>query len=151
MKSKKFSAILIFVISLSLLLSNYAFASKVKNTRIKFENGRVINAEIASTGEEKALGLMFRESLSKDEGMLFVFDFPSNYSFWMKNMNFAIDIIWVSSDFRIVDITKNAEPCKGNEKCRSYASAKKAKYVIEVASGFADENNLAIGQKIEVV
>lgn len=150
MKSKKFLVFFMLAFFSSVLLSNYAFASKTKNVRIKFENKRVINAEIASTQKEKALGLMHRQSMNEDEGMLFVFDYASNYSFWTKNMNFAIDIIWIGADFRIVDITEDAEPCKSIEKCKSYMPAKKAKYVIEVVSGFADKNNLTIGQKIDV-
>ena len=58
--------------------------------------GKTLQVDLALTDEEKARGLSGRESLDEDEGMLFVFDVPGNYGFWMKDMNFAIDIIWLN-------------------------------------------------------
>jgi uncharacterized membrane protein (UPF0127 family) len=87
------------------------------------------NVEIAQTPEEKMKGLMYRTSLSDDEGMLFVFPQEDFHTFWMKNTFIPLDIIWIDKDFRIVDIQTHT-PCTKN--C-PYATPKaKAKYVLEV-------------------
>ncbi|MDX1536041.1 MAG: DUF192 domain-containing protein, partial [Candidatus Spechtbacterales bacterium] len=69
-----------------------------------------ITVELAEKPEDKAKGLSGRSSLAEEHGMLFVFNRPGTYSFWMKEMNFPIDIIWIGEDMRVVDITKNAKP-----------------------------------------
>jgi len=125
-----------------------ALAGKAGKTgMIRFENGKSVSAEIASSDEEKALGLMYRENLEESSGMLFTFSYDSKLSFWMKNMNFAIDMIWVDSNFRIVDITHNVQPCM-EEKCATYSPSANAKFVIEVSSGFAEQNGIKAGQRV---
>jgi len=71
---------------------------KKSYAKLIFPNGRVVTAEIAKTEEERARGLMFRDRLGENEGMLFIFEEPDFYSFWMKNMKFPIDIIWLSEE-----------------------------------------------------
>jgi uncharacterized membrane protein (UPF0127 family) len=77
--------------------------------------------------------------------MLFVFDRPDTYSFWMKDMNFPIDIIWLSSDMKVVYTKKNARPELYPE---IYIPKEKAKYVLEVVAGFSDKNNLQEGDSV---
>jgi len=60
-------------------------------------------------------GLMFQEELPYDEGMLFVFDDSKKRSFWMSNMQFSLDIIWIDSQVNIVHIEKNVPPCNNTE------------------------------------
>lgn len=90
---------------------------------------------------------MFRKHLAKDRGLLFVFKEEGFYRFWMKNMRFPLDIIWISNDKRIVDIKKNVAPC--GSACESLAPLARALYVLEVNSGFVSEHNIKIGQKID--
>lgn len=106
-------------------------------------NDAVVRAEIAATPENRTKGLSGRPSLKENEGMLFVFDKPGFYSFWMKDMNFPIDIIWISEEMKIIDITKNAKPESFPE---TFFSRNTAKYVLEVASGWADGNSIKEGQ-----
>lgn len=145
------AAALVVAVFISLFFfSNTALASKAGSSKaglIRFENGKSVGVEIASSEEDKSVGLMYRERLEENTGMLFVFGYEEKYAFWMKNMNFALDMIWVDSSFRIVDITRNAEPCR-EERCGTYSPSGRAKYVIEVNSGFSESNGIKIGQRV---
>lgn len=106
-----------------------------------------INVEIASTNEERAKGLMAREMLEKDSGMLFVFDEDALRAFWMKNTLIPLDMIFLSADKKIVSITENVQPCENNP-CKSYSSLNPAKYIIEIAGGEAMKHGIKIGQSV---
>jgi hypothetical protein len=114
---------------------------KPSTVAIKFEDGTIVNAEIA---KDKAKGLMFREGLGENEGMLFTFDEEGIYSFWMKNMKFPIDIIWLDKDFKVVHIEENVQPCTTNY-CPTYKSNLPAKYVLEVGAHFSSSHSLNVG------
>lgn len=98
---------------------------------------------------QKMRGLMYRESLAWKSGMLFIFDKEAQYSFWMKNMLIPLDIIWIDSNKKIVDITQDALPCKGQAACESIIPVAGAKYVLEVNSGFTDKNQIKIGDFVD--
>src|ERR671921_2143509 len=83
--------------------------------------GLKINVSLAETPEQQAKGLSIKNTLNENEGMLFIFDTPKEYSFWMKDMKFPIDIIWISSDNKIVHIEKNLQPCTFFLICTSYS------------------------------
>ena len=106
----------------------------------------ILNVDLALTQEAQELGLSFRKSLEENKGMLFVFEVPKKYSFWMKDMNFPIDIIWIGIDDRIVYIKENVKPESFPE---SFAPSKDSKYVLEAASGFSGKNNLKEGDLVE--
>ncbi|HBB03272.1 MAG: hypothetical protein US89_C0006G0081 [Candidatus Peregrinibacteria bacterium GW2011_GWF2_38_29] len=113
-----------------------------------------VNVEIASTDEERAKGLMARETLEKDSGMLFVFEEEALRAFWMKNTLIPLDMIFLSANKKIVSITENAAPCGNVEdadgaKCKLYESLKPAKYVIEIAGGEAMKHEIEPGQAVE--
>ena len=105
-----------------------------------------IKVELALIPETQIQGLSDRQYLNNNEGMLFVFDYPDKYPFWMKSMNFAIDIIWIGKDMNVVYIKKYARP---EEYPNTYIPDKDAKYILEVVAGFSDKNNLQIGDKIK--
>lgn len=107
---------------------------------------KTILLEYAKTEEERTRGLSGRESLSEDVGLLFTFEKPDFYPFWMKDMNFPIDIIWIGDDFRVVDITENLAT---STYPRSVTSKKPAKYVLEVIAGFSKKNKVKIGDKVD--
>ncbi len=114
-----------------------------KALRIK---GITVDVEFAGTPQERARGLMFRKSLSDKSGMLFLFDKEDKHSFWMKNMNFPLDIIWISKDRKIVDIMKGVSPC--GDSCVSLTPGQEAQYVLEVNAGFADKYLIAPGDEV---
>lgn len=112
-------------------------------------NGLIkINAEIADDDKEIMKGLMFRERLDETAGMLFIFDDERYQTFWMKNTLIPLDIIFINSNFEIVDV-KNAVPCKESP-CALYKSSKPAKYVLEVNGNFTVRNSIKIGDKIKI-
>ena len=104
--------------------------------------GTTVNFDLAVSDDEKTKGLGGMSSLDDNKGMLFVFDTPSYPAMWMKDMLFPIDIAWVDSDFKIVDIQKNVSPTTYPE---SFQPQSPAKYVIEVNSGFFDAHNVTVG------
>jgi uncharacterized membrane protein (UPF0127 family) len=106
-----------------------------------------VRAEIAASEEERKTGLMFRESLGEGEGMLFVNKQEGIYTFWMKNMRFPIDIIWIGKDKQVVFMANNALPCK--EDCQTISPDAPARYILEVKAGFINKNRVKIGDKVD--
>jgi len=126
----------------------YFYISKTDNEeylRIKI-NDVIVNVEIADTDAEKIKGLMNRTNLEENQGMLFIFSQEDYYSFWMKNMSIPIDMIFISKNKTVVDIWKDAQPCK--EKCTSYVPKEKSLYILEVNANFTDRHNITIGSEI---
>jgi len=106
-----------------------------------------IEAELAYTDANRARGLMFRESLPEDAGMLFVFPNMDTNLFWMKNTLIPLDILWLNERKEIIYIV-TAPPCKVDP-CESYGPLQKSLYVLEVKAGFANRHKLQIGSQIE--
>lgn len=117
-------------------------------TRVCIKN-ICVEAEIVHSEAEKSRGLMYRESLAWESGMLFIFDREARHNFWMKNMRIPLDIIWIDSGKNIIDITQNVLPCKDQQDCESIIPASEVKYVLEVNAGFSDKNKVRIGDKVE--
>jgi uncharacterized membrane protein (UPF0127 family) len=115
-------------------------------------SGKTINVEIADTTEARKNGLSGRTSLEKDSGMLFVFDAKGvSPSFWMKDMVIPLDILWIGND-KIVRIDKDVPaPIKGSDdsKLKVYSAGKPIDYVLEVASGYSDQNGFKIGDSVD--
>lgn len=105
-----------------------------------------IMVEIARTSTEQKKGLSGRLSLSEGEGMLFVFDHLDRYGFWMPDMHFAIDIIWIDSDGHIVDITHDVTP---ESYPAVFTSSTPAQYALEVPAGSALRYGWKIGDNTE--
>ncbi|MEK6826382.1 MAG: DUF192 domain-containing protein [Nanoarchaeota archaeon] len=110
--------------------------------------GNRIKVETADDPEERMRGLMFRDSLGENEGMLFIFDDSQTRRFWMKNTLIPLDIVFISEDFEIINVVE-AVPCT-EEPCEIYRSAGNAKYVLEVNGGFNKRNNITAGDRAEI-
>lgn len=108
----------------------------------------VLKVELAKTLIQREEGLSGRLNLPENGGMLFVFDKPDLYSFWMKNMNFAIDIIWLDKDFKIVDIKERLEP---SSYPKSFVSNEPAQYALETNAGFVSSAGIKIGDRAEIL
>lgn len=107
-----------------------------------------LKVEIVSTPELLQKGLSGREPLKEDEGMFFVFNYSGKHSFWMKDMNFPIDIIWIDKDFKVVYIKENVLPESYPE---TFSPDQDSLYVLEVVSNFSNKNKLQVGDKVEFV
>lgn len=118
--------------------------SKLEKMKIYIGNKR-LTAYVARSKVTRQKGLSGMEGLADNEGMLFIFDTPSMYSFWMKDMKFPIDILWIDQLGRVVFIKSNTLPSSYPE---SFTSSLPAKYVLETKAGFSDENSLKIGSQI---
>ena len=111
-------------------------------------NKNIIKVEVADTPEERSHGLMFRESLCDNCGMLFVFENEDYHNFWMKNTIIPLDMIFISEDNKIIDIIQ-AEPCK-EDPCQVYKPKEKAKYILEVNKEYSSSNNLRTGDNVKI-
>ncbi len=111
-------------------------------------NGNIIEVELADETEERSQGLMFRKSMARDNGMLFLFDEEGFYSFWMMNVNFNLDIIWINNNGSIVHIERDVHSCFIS--CPSYSSRDSARYVLELNSGVAKEFDLQVGSFVDL-
>jgi uncharacterized protein len=153
MKNKNFVIsffiIIIFFLVGFLLINQPTKILKTEDIKSINIAGQNIKVDLALTEAEQAQGLSGRPSLAEDEGMLFVFANPGKYLFWMKDMNFPIDMIWLSSDLKVVYIEKNATPESYPETFGPGPNDGEAKYVLEVVSGFSDKNNLKVGDGME--
>jgi uncharacterized membrane protein (UPF0127 family) len=103
-----------------------------------------LDIEIADNEYETATGLMYRSSMEPEQGMLFVFEDVAMRSFYMKNTEFPLDIIFLDNEKRIASFQKNAQPY--NE--TGLSSKVPAKYVLEVNAGMADKWSLNVGDRI---
>jgi uncharacterized protein len=105
----------------------------------------LIEVAVASTPEERARGLSGRESLETGTGLLFIFDKPDIYAFWMKEMNFPIDIVWISSENRIIGIEHSVSP---DSYPQTFSSSGPVKYVLEIPAGYSRAYNIDSGMQV---
>jgi len=111
---------------------------KTRNVTI---GNSTIMVEIADTNSLRMTGLSGREYLDEGTGMLFVFDKPDKYGFWMKDMKFPIDIVWINGG-KIIHIEKSISPTTYP---RVYFPVSPAQYVLELPAGFCDAQGLQVG------
>lgn len=144
----------VFVFVSILLLYYFYLSILAKNTsydRVAIQIGTGhISAKIANTEDQRQKGLMYVTNLPENEGMVFLFDREGYYGFWMKNMHVPLDMIWVDSKEKVVDITPNATVCV-RDSCPFYKPRTKASTVIEVNAGWAAKNNVKIGDQVDIL
>jgi|GEM_PF-1047495 len=112
-------------------------------------NNQTIYLTIAQTAEEKTKGLSSRESMPEDQGMIFLFDKPGKYSFWMKDMLFNLDFIFLKNN-QIVDTVSNVSYPKKGETPLAINSRADFDKVIELNQGFIEKFKIEIGNKIQL-
>jgi uncharacterized membrane protein (UPF0127 family) len=105
-----------------------------------------INAELAKTDEQKSTGLGGRSCIGANQGMLFVFKESASYSFWMKDMKFPIDIIWINENKTVNKVIAGLAP---STYPKAYNNTQPAKYVLEIRSGSARQLNITEGTTLE--
>lgn len=124
------------------------FEKFVRKSALIMTPSGVITAEVVDKQAPREQGLSGRTGLGKHTGMLFSFGFPGRYGFWMKDMQFPIDIIWINSKGVVVHIVENAKP---EDYPATYINEAPASFVLELASGGAREQGLYLGSKIELL
>lgn len=109
-----------------------------------------LSVEVANTKEKRSKGLGYRQSLASDSGMFFIHDSAQKYTYWMKGMEFPIDIIWIK-DNEIKDIIPNIPPPvagQTDDTLERYSSTVEVDRVLETNAGFVNKNNIQKGDKI---
>ncbi|MDO8471512.1 MAG: DUF192 domain-containing protein [bacterium] len=109
-------------------------------------NDASIRVEVVNTPETRQKGLSGREMLPEGTGMLFIFDSPVQDGFWMKDMNFAIDIIWIDEKFRVVNIEKEVTP---ETFPKIFYPNQPVKYVLELPAGYTNRYYIDIGAVVQ--
>ena len=119
-------------------MGDVAEQSVYSNT-IKIDD-TLVDVRIADTDVKRSRGLMFEEQLPYDQGMLFIYKESGNYSFWMHNVKFALDIIWFDDQENVVHIEQDVPPCITEpEDCKVYDPKSNALYVFEATAGFVEK------------
>lgn len=121
---------------------------ELPTTAIALIKGATIQLEVAQTPQQQAIGLMFRESLADDRGMLFPFASERIARFWMKNVSISLDMIFLNGD-RVVGIASDVPPCQA-EPCPVYGPNALVDGVIELRGGRARELAVEVGDTIEI-
>lgn len=140
------------VASVSLLSLPYLNRLEAVKNKAEIKiNDQIIIADVAHDEESRSLGLGGRESLNINEGMLFVFEEPGIYPFWMKNMNFPIDIVWINSDNKIIQVNENVQPQPGatDDQLAQYKPQIPVKRVLELRAGRARLLNAEEGDLVK--
>jgi uncharacterized membrane protein (UPF0127 family) len=134
---------------LLLILTLFACtACMAKSPYVTLKNERFM-VELAETSEKQALGLMFRDQMPADHGMLFLFPGEAMRSFWMKNTRIPLDIFYFDEELKLVSVSENTRPCR-TQRCPAYPSTGPAKYVLELNAGKAAELGVKTGDILEL-
>lgn len=139
-----YAVIAVVLIGAAIFITNYASKPFV------YIDSTEIPVEVVRDEATRQKGLSGRPSLDEKSGMLFVFDKPAVYTFWMPDMNFPIDIIWIN-DGKVIDISANVSNDFDPNNPRFYAPSQPAQYVLEVNAGFAENKNIKIGDPVSLM
>ena len=143
----------------SIVLTGGFLASDTESARaagsdlvsLQTPSGATIKAEVADTPLKRSMGLMYRDHLAKDHGMLFFFGQPQAWNFWMKNTKIALDLIWIDGKKRVTHIERNVPTCtKSDDSCPQYRpNSDDAVYVLEITGGTVDGYKIEKGSQLQ--
>lgn len=137
----------IFLLILIGIFLFFYFFQKNKETEVVINNKIYITAEVADNIIARMKGLSGKEKLAQNKSMLFVFNNYKKYGFWMKDMNFSLDIVWIK-DNEIVEVT---ERINNQDQRKIYRPQTAINYALEVNSGFVEKNKLKIGDRVDII
>lgn len=128
-------------------------------SKVKINTGNdlsvIFSVELAETPEERALGLMYRESMPQYSGMLFIHEYDNQIGYWMKNCEIPLDIIFINKNLEVVDVKNDVPPCKESdpkqENCPVYSPSREYRYVLEINGEIAKESGIQKGQEVEFI
>lgn len=141
----------VFVLGIALIVAssgpgNYLTCQVIYREDMKVRtDSKALKAEVADSLAEQGKGLGGRDCIDEDQAMLFILDRTGQHAFWMKDMKFPIDIIWLSEDKRVVQIQANISP---DSYPQTFKNDKPAKYVLELKAGQASRLGLAEGSTL---
>lgn len=133
------------ILVVALLLAQAVTAYFLPAKAVMHLNGERFEVRIADNDRDRKKGLSGTNDLPKNEALVFIFDHDGRHGIWMKDMNYAIDIVWLDSERRVVHIKTNALPeSYPNE---SFYPKSDARYVVEFRSGIVEDKGIRIGQE----
>lgn len=137
---------MLFCVSVSLC----ACAARAAGSSVELK-GKRFEIEIAADDASRTRGLMFRDVMPAEHGMLFLFDRPDVQQFWMKNTHIPLDILYFDQNYKLVSVQQRVPPCRsaGND-CPVYPSTAPAQYVLELNAGTVDKLGVKEGDELKV-
>jgi uncharacterized membrane protein (UPF0127 family) len=123
----------------------------LRSTDVTLPNGDKIRADAMRTQSDLYRGMMFRDSLPRDRGMLFFLKHEGPTPYYLFQVKIPLDIIWMDRDHRIVEMVRNAPPCPSAkaQECPIYGGKFPSLFVLEANAGFAANHGLREGEKLE--
>lgn len=116
---------------------------------VTLPDGTRIRVEVMTHPNDMLRGMMFRESLEPDRGMLFLYGSPGKYSYWMFQVKIPLDILWMDASRTVVEISENTPPCPADSKrCQTYGGKYPAQFILELAAGTVAKHNLRVGNTL---
>ncbi len=141
---------LIIFLSIILLLA-LALRDFSRHVSVLRVNGKEISLIVVDTPKAREIGLGNRNELVENEAMLFVFDKPGFYPFWMKGMKFPIDIIWINEWYEIIHIESNISPGTYPKSFSPRDNAEKSLFVLETNAHFSVKNSMKVGDRLDII
>lgn len=131
--------------------SNQQEADRFMTRPVTMPNGKTVYAEPAVEYAEMLRGLMFRDSLAPDRGMLFFHNKMGRYPYWMFQVRIPLDIIWLDRSKTVVEVLENVPPCPSTKasECPSHGGTQDAQFVLELAAGQARRYGVQVGSKLD--
>ena len=157
-KKSQFISIIavVIIICTSYLFFYYQFGEEEeRRAKVSFQTSNdllfTVTCEIADSESERLQGLMHRENLLEDEGMLFIYEFPQNVSFWMKNTEIPLDIIFIHENGTVLNIEEaDVQPDVPDSELTRYESQGPVKWVVEINQGLSVQNGISNGTKVTI-
>ncbi len=117
---------------------------------VTLPGGKEIKVEVLTNPQDMLRGMMFRDKLDMDRGMLFIHGSPGKYPYWMYQVKIPLDILWLGRDHTVVEISANTPPCpsKRASECPNFGGHEEAAYVLELAAGAAAKYGIKPGDTI---
>ena len=140
---------LVSLLGVALAASLVACAARASGPSVELKGHR-FDVEIADNESARERGLMFRDSMPADHGMLFLFERPAPQTFWMKNTHIPLDILYFDENYKLVSVQQRVPPCR-SDPCAVYPSEGPAQYVLELNSGVADKLGVKPGDALKLV
>ena len=110
--------------------------------------GKRFTVEVADDAAERERGLMFRDNLAVDHGMIFIHDYQAPQAYWMKNTKIPLDILYFDQARKLVSAQQSVPPCSLGDRCPPFASEGPALYVLELNAGIAESLGVRAGDQL---